>query len=131
MPRHVLSFVLLALFAQISAAQTADTVIARPDPSLTAPADTLAGGVGTTVVYAAKDSIIYSMKTRFMNLFGEGATNYQQMSLKAERIQVNWDSSTLTAAGVADTAPADSVIGSPVIKGAGEEYLGDTVKNNF
>ena len=131
MPRHVLSFVLLALFVQMSAAQTADTVIARPDTSLTAPADTVAGGVDTTVVYTAKDSIIYSMKTRFMNLFGEGATNYQQMSLKAERIQVNWDSSTLTAAGVADTARADSVIGSPVIKDAGEEYLGDTVKYNF
>ncbi len=102
----------------------ADTLAVRSDTTATA-------GVDTVVVYSARDSIVYSMRTRFMNLYGEGQTNYQQMALKAERIDVNWDTATLIAAGVQDTVKADSVVGKPIIRDAGEEYRGDTVAYHF
>ncbi len=102
------------------------------DTTATLPADTTdPGGLDTLVTYAAADSIVYSMKTRFMNLYGDGATQYQQMNLTAEVINVNWDTATLTAVGVQDTAHADSVVGRPFIRDAGDEYFGEEVTYNF
>ena len=66
-----------------------------------------------------------------MNLYGNSETQYQTLDLKAERINVNWDSGTLTAHGVADTSKKDSVIGKPIMKDGGEEYHGDKIGYNF
>lgn len=123
---------LLSLLAIASApAQNRDTLAVRD--TLTARADSaaIASGVDTLVVYSARDSIVYSMRTRRMLLYGEGQTNYQQMTLKAENININWDNATLVASGVQDTIKADSVIGKPFIRDAGEEYRGDTVAYQF
>jgi hypothetical protein len=68
-----------------------------------------AAGVDTIVTYSAKDSIIYSLRTRYMNLYGKSEMQYQTIGLKAERVNVNWDNTTLVAYGVSDTAKADSV----------------------
>jgi hypothetical protein len=88
-------------------------------------------GVDTVINYSAKDSIIYSLRTRYMNLFGKSEMQYQTTGLKAERVNVNWDNATLIAHGVPDTARADSVIGKPIMRDGGEEYKGDQVKYNF
>ncbi len=128
MSRVLLSLFLVSLSLH---SQSADTLIVRDSTVARADSAAIAGGVDTVVVYSARDSIIYSMRTRFMNLYGEGQTNYQQMKLKAERINVNWDSATLIASGVQDTVQADSTIGRPIINDAGEEYQGDTVAYHF
>ncbi len=129
MHRTLTLILLVPLLASSSAAQN---TTGRTDTLSSVPRDTSrSAGVDTLVVYSARDSIVYSMKTRFMNLYGEGKTSYQQMSLQAERIDVNWDTATLTAVGVQDTARADSVIGPPVIQDAGEEYRGEVVSYNF
>ncbi len=88
-------------------------------------------GVDTVVNYSAKDSIIYSLRTRFMNLYGKSEMQYQTIGLKAECVNVNWDNSTLLAHGVADTIKADSVIGKPIMRDGGDEYKGDQVTYNF
>ncbi|MCU0454576.1 MAG: hypothetical protein MUE68_13055 [Bacteroidetes bacterium] len=120
----------LAVLA-VSSAQPRDTLAVRD--TLTARADSaaVASGVDTVVVYSARDSIVYSMRTRRMLLYGEGQTNYQQMTLKAENININWDTATLVASGMQDTVKADSVIGKPMIRDAGEEYRGDTIAYQF
>ncbi len=97
--------------------------------------DTLAtrSDIDTLVVYSAKDSIIYSMKTRFMNLYGQSDLQYRTMGLKAERVNVNWDTATLFAEGVPDTADTTGkkTIGEPLLSDAGEKYDGSKVIYNF
>jgi lipopolysaccharide assembly outer membrane protein LptD (OstA) len=88
-------------------------------------------GIDTVVNYSARDSIIYSLRTRYMNLYGKSEMQYQTIGLKAERVNVNWDNATLVAHGVPDTVKADSVIGKPIMRDGGEEYKGDQVKYNF
>ncbi len=88
-------------------------------------------GIDTVVNYFAKDSIIYSLRTRYMNLYGKSEMRYQTIGLKAERVNVNWDNATLIAHGVPDTVKADSVIGKPIMRDGSEEYKGDQVKYNF
>ncbi|HVN48256.1 MAG TPA: putative LPS assembly protein LptD [Bacteroidota bacterium] len=137
----IFCFVFLVLGASTASAQThaADSVQQRRDTSRAALRDTLksdttshtASGVDTLVNYSAKDSIIYSLRTRYMDLYGNSETQYQLLDLKAERINVNWDSGTLAAHGVPDTSKKDSVIGKPIMKDGGEEYHGDKIGYNF
>lgn len=100
-----------------------------------APTDTLRprSDVDTLVIYSAKDSIIYSMRTRFMNLYGQSELQYRTMGLNAERVAVNWDTATLFAEGVPDTADTtgNTVVGTPVLNDAGERYDGAKVMYNF
>ncbi len=117
-------------------AQTA--LSSRPDTTKTpaSPRDTVASapsGVDTVVTYIAKDSIVYSMSTRFMNLYGKSELRYRTMGLKAERVDVNWDNATLRAIGIPDTSAKSvkKVIGSPVMNDGGETYKGSRIAYNF
>jgi lipopolysaccharide assembly outer membrane protein LptD (OstA) len=87
--------------------------------------------IDTLVNYTAKDSIIYSLRTRYMNLYGKSELQYQTIGLKSERVNVNWDDATLVAYGAADTVKADSIIGKPIMRDGGNEYHGDQVRYNF
>jgi hypothetical protein len=87
--------------------------------------------IDTLVNYTAKDSIIYSLRTRYMNLYGKSEIQYQTIDLKSERVNVNWDNATLIAYGVVDTLHADSVIGKPIMHDGDDEYHGDQVRYNF
>ncbi|MDZ7374814.1 MAG: putative LPS assembly protein LptD [candidate division KSB1 bacterium] len=76
-------------------------------------------------------------------LEGKAEVHYRGMTLKAERITVNWDEHTLTAEGVPDTVweksegdPADSVRvvryrGEPVFVDGTEELRGHRMVYNF
>ncbi|MDP2883806.1 MAG: putative LPS assembly protein LptD [Ignavibacteria bacterium] len=90
-------------------------------------------GVDTVVTYLAKDSIVYSMSTRLMNLYGKSELRYQAIGLKAERVDVNWDTSTLNAQGIPDTSgkTGKKVIGAPVLVDGGETYNGSRIGYNF
>ncbi|HEY6952860.1 MAG TPA: putative LPS assembly protein LptD [Bacteroidota bacterium] len=92
-----------------------------------------ASGVDTVVNYSAKDSIVYSMRTRFMDLYGKTELQYQTLGLKAERTSVNWNTMTLSAVGVPDTSDKSGkkTIGSPVMKDGGEAYEGSHISYNF
>jgi len=87
--------------------------------------------IDTLVNYTAKDSIIYSLSTRYMKLYSSSEIQYQTINLKSERVDINWDDATLIAYGIADTVKADSVIGKPIMRDGGDEYHGDQVKYNF
>jgi hypothetical protein len=131
--RLLIPLFILAVFLDMVRAQ-AQTV--SPDTvSHPAPTDTTkrsgAAGVDTLVNYTAKDSIVYSLRTRFMNLYGNSEMQYQTIDLKAERVNINWDDATLLALGVPDTAKADSIIGKPILRDGGDEYHGDKVLYNF
>jgi lipopolysaccharide assembly outer membrane protein LptD (OstA) len=100
------------------------------------PRDTVASSksdVDTVVTYIAKDSIVYSMSTRFMNMYGKGEVKYKTIGLKAERVDVNWDSATLNAQGIPDTSKKKEkkFIGTPILNDGGEVYDGFKIGYNF
>jgi len=113
--------------AQTISADTAKAHVSIQDTTK----HSVSAGIDTVVNYSAKDSIIYSLRTRYMNLYGKSEMQYQTIGLKAERVNVNWDNTTLIAHGVLDTVKADSVIGKPIMRDGGEEYKGDQVRYNF
>lgn len=89
------------------------------------------GGVDTVINYSAEDSIVYSLSTRIMQLYKQSQMQYQTIELKSERIDVNWDNTTLYAYGVVDTANQETTIGKPIMKDGGDVYNGDKVMYNF
>lgn len=90
-------------------------------------------GVDTLVVYKARDSVTYSLRSRFMRLYNEGEINYRTVGLKAARVAVNWDNATLHAEGIPDTSDAEGkkMTGSPVLIDGGERYDGTEIGYNF
>ncbi len=123
-----------------------DTAKAAPPSALTPPDDSLRGvtsdaGGGTAdttlsfetassadtiVAYTARDSIVYRLKDKTMRLFGAAAIDYGSTGIKAERITLNWDSSTIAARGIPDTAKGREgrMAGTPVLREGDEVYNG-------
>lgn len=99
----------------------ADTV--RPSPS----------GIDSTVVYSAADSIHYDLRDRTMFLYGKGDIRYRELGLKADVIDVNWNTSILNAHGVADTSDTSGakMKGQPVLVDGAETYNGSTIAYDF
>jgi lipopolysaccharide assembly outer membrane protein LptD (OstA) len=132
--RRLISIFIIGIFFgfRYAAAQAASPDTAAIHPATT---DTTkrsgAAGVDTLVNYSARDSIVYSLRTRLMNLYGKSEMQYQTIDLKAERVNINWDDATLLAHGVPDTVKADSIIGKPILRDGGDEYHGDKVLYNF
>ena len=110
-----------AVHAQNSLPDTA-AVLAAADSSRLS-------GIDTLVVYKAQDSITYSLRTRFMKLYGKGDIKYRTMGLQSDQIDINWDTATLKATGRKDTS--DKMIGEPIMVDGGEKYNGSEVTYNF
>ena len=64
------------------------------------------------VAYSATDSITYDAETKKAFLYGNGDVKYENMELKAERIEMNMDSSLVHAYGEKDSTGVWS--GQPV-----------------
>ncbi|HOV99472.1 MAG TPA: putative LPS assembly protein LptD [Bacteroidota bacterium] len=119
---------LLFVFSAVLIAQTQDTIKTSATDTTRA---SKSGGIDTVIVYSAKDSIVYSLKTRYMYLYSECEMQYQTINLKSERIDVNWDTATLTSYGVQDTVHKDSVVGKPILQDGGDKYYGERIDYNF
>jgi lipopolysaccharide assembly outer membrane protein LptD (OstA) len=64
------------------------------------------GELKSTVVYAAKDSVIYNLDSRNMELWGKARIDQEGSSVKAPKIIVDLDSSLFHAFGNADSLKA-------------------------
>ncbi len=111
--------------------------LGHPADTLAAATDTATGtspsGIDTVVTYSAADSIVYIPSSKIMNLFGKSEIHYRELGLKAELIDIDWNSATLVARGVVDTADTSGggFRGSPDLIDAGETYNGRTISYNF
>ena len=134
-----LSLLPLAVFAQ----RPADSLQIRGDSlgiasgtARAAKADTGApppSGIDSVVAYSASDSIVYSLAGRMMYMFGNGEIKYKELGLKAAQIDINWNTSTLFARGVPDTADTSGkkFVGQPDLVDGGEVYRGSEISYNF
>ncbi|MFN3404763.1 MAG: putative LPS assembly protein LptD [Cytophagaceae bacterium] len=84
----------------------------------------------TTVKYNARDSIRLDVVKQIAFLYGDAFIEYGNISLKAERIEIDWHNHTLTARGVKDTVTGRT-IGIPVFKEGTDTYTADTIVYNF
>jgi lipopolysaccharide assembly outer membrane protein LptD (OstA) len=90
-------------------------------------------GLDTVVTYAASDSIEYELVRRTMFLHGKASLQYKDLGLKAEEMDINWNTATLNARGVVDTSDSTGrhYRGLPQLMDGGETYDGSVVSYNF
>jgi len=121
-----------------------DSTVARFDSSSLARKDSLAvpdslkpasspSGVDSVVNYVAADSVIYALDSRTMFMYGKGDVRYKDLGLKAENIDINWNTAILNAHGVRDTTDTTGTkfIGLPDLKDGNETYHGSTIAYDF
>jgi hypothetical protein len=103
--------------------------------SLKIEADSISGkkksksGIDSTVVYSAKDSVIFKIKKKSMWLYGNSKLNYKTQKLDAEKVTLDFNESTLSASGTKDTN--NKTIGFPKFVDSGEEFVGEKIRYNF
>lgn len=128
----------LLLVLQSQAQEVADFASSPPD-SLSVPPDSLSlaaadsvvapAGLDTVVVYQSADSIWFSFGTKTMDMYGPSTLTYGSVNLEANRINIDWTTSMLTADGAPDSSGATA--GYPEFTDSGEEYRGTRVYYHF
>ena len=56
--------------------------------------------VDTTVFASSKDSLIFLVKKKKMNIYGEGSINYKSTEIKSENIFIDFNSNEIDAEGI-------------------------------
>ncbi len=83
----------------------------------------------TTVKYHAKDSIRFDVPTSIVRLYGDAWIEYDDMKIKAERIEINYKTNTVTASGTPDSL--GNMFGEPTFKQGSDEYELEKIVYNF
>ena len=117
--RHIVSTLLLLLLPLVGAAQSDIDTLMRVSKD----------AVGSVIKYKARDSVAMDLQTRRAYLYTEGHIDYDNMTLDADRVEVDFEHETLHAHGTSDTA--DEVHGRPYFKQAEAEYHADTITFNY
>lgn len=138
--------ILTILLIEFSYSQTKDTLSFRSDSlkiksdSIFVKSDSLQNpdGIDAVVTYTANDSIIFTFGNKQMKMFGKGDVKFKDLSLKSERIDVNWNTNELASYGVLDSVKAkvsDSLktrySGTPVMVEGTDKYEGWKISYNF
>ena len=80
--------------------------------------------------YVAKDSFVYYADTKRAFLYGTSNVKYENMDLKAEKINMSLDSNIVRATGAMDTVKKQRY-GLPVFMMGSDKYETDTMAFNF
>ncbi|HEY8401518.1 MAG TPA: putative LPS assembly protein LptD, partial [Cytophagaceae bacterium] len=126
----------ITAFAQVPADTTfinqPDSSIVLTDTSSTKDSiivQTQKSDVETTIKYTARDSIRLDVIKNIVYLYGDAKIDYGDITLTAEKIEINWGSNVLTAMGAIDSTGKKT--GVPVFKEAEDQYSADTIRYNF
>jgi len=87
------------------------------------------GGLDTVVVYSAKDTVIFYIKSKTMHLRGNSKLLFRQQNLESEIIDMDFTKSNLRASGVRDST--NKLRGYPKFTDKGETFYGETIGYNF
>ncbi|MFN7705131.1 MAG: putative LPS assembly protein LptD [Chryseotalea sp.] len=106
----------------------------KPLDSLKLPKDTLnnkayKSDIETTINYSATDSIVSSLVTKKVWLYGDAKIKYGDIELEADEILIDYENSTLTANGTRDSL--GNRIGFPIFKNGSEVYETKDIVYNF
>ena len=86
-------------------------------------------GLEHTVTYDAKDSIHFSIKNKVAYLFNDAYVLYEDMSLYAYYIEIDFANNELYASGA--LSEDGRIIGSPVLKQGDGVFRAQEIKYNF
>jgi lipopolysaccharide assembly outer membrane protein LptD (OstA) len=81
------------------------------------------------VHYKAKDSIVFDMVNKRAYLYGDAHIDYQNLTLDADYITIDWTSNVICAAGLPDSS--GKLAGTPVFKEGEQTYKSKTLCYNF
>jgi hypothetical protein len=137
--KRLIFFILIS--PVLSFPQEADTLITTDTTALpffseqdTTDADTIPARTYDvdTVIYAnASDSLIFYVKKKKMDIYGEASMQYKETDLKSANIFVDFETNNIEAVGIpSDTLPG-KFTGTPVLKEGQEVYEGFRMKYNF
>lgn len=85
--------------------------------------------ISHVIKYKAKDSVAMDLQSRRAFLFTDGDIDYDNMLLKADRVEVDFEQHTLRAFGTLDTS--GNTIGRPFFKQDDGEYHADSILFNY
>ncbi len=109
-----------------------DTIVVKD--SLKTAADTLhkKGSDVDSVVYASgKDSLIFFVQDRKMDIYGSGDLKYKNTNLKSGKIFVDFTTNNVQAFGKESDSLKGQLTETPVLVDKGEEYKGTRMRYNF
>lgn len=86
-------------------------------------------GFDSPIDYIANDSLVYDAEKGFAYLYGNAKVNFLDMTLDAEKITMNMDSSLVHANGIADST--GTLKGKPVYRQGSETYNSEKMSFNF
>ncbi len=131
---HILRILLFACVIVLAALPaTAQTTPAPVKPatidSSKVKLDSIKGDITTTIKYSAKDSIVFHVAEKVVNMYGDANVDYGDISLKAARTAIDYNTNLVNASGVTDSTGKS--IGTPVFKQGAEMYTANRMTYNF
>ncbi len=126
-------YIFLLILIRISfSQQTGDSLFFSPIDSLKK-IDTAkpTGDIDAIIEYSATDSAVFDIENRKLMLYNEGELKYKEFNLKASRIILFKENSTLDSYGIPDTSIPGKFIGNPVFYEGNKKYEGANVRYNF
>ncbi len=116
-----------SLFASDTLAHAPDSVVT--DSLLTVKKDAKKPFLEAEVRYASEDSLIFKIGEKKVFLYDKANVDYQDISLKADRIEYNFNWKTVNAAGAIDSS--GKLAGKPEFTQGSDKFTFDTINYNF
>ncbi|MBL0310800.1 MAG: hypothetical protein IPP77_14340 [Bacteroidetes bacterium] len=85
--------------------------------------------ISEIITYHAEDSIVYDMETKKMFLYNQADLVYGKIKLKANLVNFDWTTSTLSSEGTPDST--GRMVGTPVFSENDKEYEAKRMAYNF
>ncbi len=85
--------------------------------------------IETTINYNAKDSIYFDLKSQSIVMYGQTHVDYGEITLEAEKTDVNWQSQVIKSVYVSDST--GNKVGKPVFSDGSDIYETDNIVYNF
>ncbi|MBN2745999.1 MAG: LPS-assembly protein LptD [Bacteroidales bacterium] len=118
----ILTFTVPNLFAQSlkTDSLTSDSIIPKKPQNFI---------LESRIIRTAKDSVKINYKTQKAYLFGNAKVEYENITLEAAYIEIDFVNNTVYATGMPDSS--GKMIGEPVFKEGADEYKTTVMKYNF
>lgn len=134
--RHLTTvlFTVLVLCGLASAQQrnalAGDTLsTAKPPDSLSVQLPASPDALEDEVKYNARDSMRFDLGNRKIYLYGEADVQYQKIRLKAEYIEINWETNVVHAEGRPDSS--GKMVGEPSFTEGNQDFDAERMDYNF
>ena len=85
--------------------------------------------ITSVVKYSARDSVVNDLQNRYTYLFGDAIVQYEDMELRADYIEIDFEHNELHACGVADSNGI--MHGYPIFSQGEEHYNAHEIMYNF